>query len=923
VQCGSAVADTGSDDPLNLKAEPMTSMPVRPSVGATPRTAVRLLGRLLGDVIREQHGAALFEEIEEVRRRSVGEHRDGAEDAALATLLRNLPPAESLSLIRAFAIFSQLANIADDHVARLQSLSADHTPLGRLAKGHDLTTLEARKVLSAGALTPVLTAHPTEVRRKSILDREEAIAALLDRLGGRDPLGIEAAEIEAALKREIDILWRTRMLRAVRIAVTDEIDNAVAVMRTTFLPQIPRLKRNLGRLFALPGPLPDIIGLGSWVGGDRDGNPFVNAETLSYALTRQGEAVIDHLLAQLQALAAELSISSELAQASPAVTDLAEASGDPSPHRRDEPYRRAVIGCYGRLAATRNSLLGSGPFRPGPAGLAAYPDAAALARDLDVIAASLIESGCADLAQGRLLDIREAAGIFGFHLASLDLRQNSDVHERTVGELLARAGVCADYAALDEGARIRLLAGELSSPRLLRTPFAAYGPEVLTELSVVDAAARLRVGFGPDSVSNYVISKAATVSDLLEVGVLLKEAGLMTPGAAPDAALRIVPLFETIADLRAAPAVMADYFDLPLAKSLIAAQGGLQEVMIGYSDSNKDGGYLTSNWEIHSAIARLVALGLERGVAMRFFHGRGGAVGRGGGSSFEAIQALPGGAVAHGLRITEQGEVVSSKYGHPLGGLASLETMVAATLLAQLDPVKDAVDDDEGGAVMARLSQAAYAHYRALVYETPGFETYFRQSTPLQEISDLKIGSRPASRTASTRIEDLRAIPWVFSWAQSRVMLPGWYGFGTAVAAERDRAEGLFQLRRLYAGSPFLRATVSNLEMVLAKSNPRIARRYADLVEDRDMADAVFGRILAEWTLTREAVLAITEQKALLERSPQLADSIRLRLPYVDPLNALQIEMLGRHRAGMAEDAVRQSIHLSINGISAGLRNSG
>jgi phosphoenolpyruvate carboxylase len=509
----------------------------------------------------------------------------------------------------------------------------------------------------------------------------------------------------------------------------------------------------------------------------------------------------------------------------------------------------------------------------------------------------------------------------------MDLRQNSDVHERVVGELLVQAGVCEDYASLPEQRRIALLAAELAGPRLLRTPYRAYGEETTKELGVVDAAARLKSAFGEAAIANYVISKAGSVSDLLEAAVLLKEAGLLLPGEQPRAALRIVPLFETIDDLRASVEVMGAYFDLPFAKSLIAAQGNLQEVMIGYSDSNKDGGYLTSNWEIRSGIARLLELGRQRGVAMRFFHGRGGAVGRGGGSSFEAIQALPGGAVAHGIRITEQGEVVSSKYGHPVGGLASLETIAAASILAHLRHAGDTMDSSQedwgGGEILARMSAEAYRAYRGLVYETPDFEVYFRQSTPLQEIADLKIGSRPAARKASNRIEDLRAIPWVFSWSQARVMLPGWYGFGSAAAAERATPEGLARLQKLYSGSPFFRSVVSNLEMVLAKSNLAIARQYANLVEDRTLADAVFERLRAEWERTHAAVLAITGQDALLQGSPQLAESVRLRLPYIDPLNALQIEMLGRHRAGEQDDLVRQSIHLSINGISAGLRNSG
>jgi phosphoenolpyruvate carboxylase len=889
----------------------------RPAADASgsSRTVVRLLGRLLGDVIREQQGQATFDQIEDIRARSVGEHRRGERDAALGEALMGLSLSDMLLLIRGFAIFSQLTNIADDYLLRREGLSQP-SPLEKLTA--DLSSPAARRFLDDAVVTPVITAHPTEVRRKSILDRETAIAGLLDASGAASPA--RAAEIETALKREVRTLWQTRMLRSVRINVSDEIDNAVSIFETTFLPEIPALKRRLGRAFGLEGPLPACFQVGSWVGGDRDGNPFVGAQTLDYALRRQGEAVIDWLLRQLHALGGELSLSDEFTGVSPALLALAAEGHDPNPQRTDEPYRRTLVGCYARLAATRTAVLGRGPARAASVEATPYTAPSELAADLEVVAKSLSENKAADLAQGRLLDVREAVASFGFHLAVVDLRQNSDVHERVVAELLGAAGVVADYLSLPEARRIAVLVAELNSPRLLRSPYRPYAPETTRELDIVDAAARLRQRFGPGAIANYVISKAASVSDMLEVAILLKEAGLFTPGEAPACALRIIPLFETIDDLRASAGVMAAYFDLSLARGILERQGRLQEVMIGYSDSNKDGGYVTSNWEIRTAINGLLALGSARGVDMRFFHGRGGAVGRGGGSSFEAIQAMPAGANRRGIRITEQGEVVSSKYGHPLGGLMSLETIAAAALTADLEHEPDAADGAFAG-VLATMSDEACAAYRALVYETEGFETYFRQSTPLVEIADLKIGSRPASRTASSRIADLRAIPWVFSWSQSRVMLPGWYGFGSATTgAGPARIE---ELARLHAASPFFRSVVSNLEMVLAKSSLPIAARYAELVEDQALAAMVFGRIEAEWRASRDAVLAITGQGALLEANPRLAQSIRLRLPYIDPLNVLQVELLRRHRAGEDDDDIRRGIHMSINGVSAGLRNSG
>ena len=887
----------------------------RPPVSDT-RGGVRLLGRLLGDVIREQEGQGVFDLIEDIRRRSVGAHRQGLSDPALDATLQALTLDQARLLIRGFAIFSQLANIADD--CEVRRLAAAEDPFAELGASRTLPVDAAARFLDVAVLTPVLTAHPTEVRRKSILDRELAITGLLERTDGRP-----GEEAEAQLKREIRTLWQTRMLRPVRLNVTDEIDNAVSIFAITFLTQLPVLKRRLARLAGVDGPMAPCVQVGSWIGGDRDGNPFVNAQTLDYAVSRQGELVIDHLLEQVHLLGSELSLSADFSMISPALEALAEASGDRDDHRDDEPYRRALAGCYARLAATRALATGRPPPRPSHLTGAPYPGPDALLEDLAVVAQSLEAGGGGDLAQGRLADLREAARSFGFHLAVMDLRQNADVHERVVAELLARAGVCPDYLGLSEAARLQLLAAELASPRPLRFPSADYSAETLSEMAVVDAAARLRGRFGEGAIANYVISKTASASDLLEVAILLKEAGLFAPGPAPACALRIVPLFETIQDLRAGAKIMAAYFDLPLARALVAGQGDLQEVMIGYSDSNKDGGYVTSNWEIRSAINALADLFARRGIALRTFHGRGGAVGRGGGPSFEAISALPAGALSHGIRITEQGEVISSKYGHPLAGLLSLETIVAAALQANFAREPDAADGP-GADLLAALSVAACDAYRALVYETPRFEVYFRQSTPLGEIADLKIGSRPASRTQSSRIEDLRAIPWVFSWSQSRVMLPGWYGFGSAVNALTATAlDALERLRGLFAHSRFFRSVVANLEMVLAKSSLPIAARYAGLVEDRDLAEAVFGRIRAEWAATRDAVLAITGQSELLDHDERLGRSVRVRLPYIDPLNVLQVELLRRYRAGAADEGIRRGIHMSINGISAGLRNSG
>uniref|UniRef100_UPI001576425A phosphoenolpyruvate carboxylase n=1 Tax=Sphingomonas bacterium TaxID=1895847 RepID=UPI001576425A len=541
---------------------------------------------------------------------------------------------------------------------------------------------------------------------------------------------------------------------------------------------------------------------------------------------------------------------------------------------------------------------------------------AALRADLVELAHALASGGGATLASGGALGrLIRAVETFGFHLATLDLRQNSDVHERVVAELFKVAGVEADYSALDEAARIALLRGELASPRPLTGPHLVYGDETSSELAIAAAAADAHRRYGREAITTYIISKTATVSDLLEVDVLLKEAGLYRPGDPPSADVMVVPLFETIEDLENGPSVMAAYFALPEVAARVAARGH-QEVMVGYSDSNKDGGYLTSVWSLNEASRALEPVFARAGVAMQLFHGRGGAVGRGGGSAYAAIVAQPAGTVEGRIRITEQGEVIAAKYGTRAAASINLEAIVAATVVTSLAPMQTG-DEARFHEAMRGLSATAFRAYRGLVYETEGFRAFFRQFTPIEEIAGLKIGSRPASRTKSDRIEDLRAIPWVFSWAQTRVMLPGWYGAGAGFAAFED--QGL--LRAMAAEWPFFATTLDNLEMVLAKSDMAIAQRYLSLVEAP--LHPIFDNIRTGWEKARDCLLAITGQSRLLENNPQLDASVRLRLPYIEPLNLLQIELIRRHRAGESDPRIAEGIQLSINAIATALRNSG
>ena len=693
------------------------------------------------------------------------------------------------------------------------------------------------------------------------------------------------------------------------------METALTYLRDVFLPVLPMLYRRWER--ALGRPTASFLRPGTWIGGDRDGNPNVDAGSLRLALSRASGIVIHDYLERVHALGAELSISSEHAQTTPEVNALAARSGDIGGARADEPYRQALTGIYARLAATYSAITGHQPARPARIPADRYAEAEAFRADLEVLQRGLEASGIA-VEAGGLATLIRAVDTFGFHLATLDLRQNADVHERVVAEILAVAGVDKDYLALDEDARIALLLAQLSTHRPLLSPFVDYSDETTKDLEILKAAAEARRCYGARAITTYIISKADGISDMLEVLVLLKEVGLFHPGSPPRADLMVVPLFETIADLERGPSIMRDWFALPELEGLLA--DGRQEVMVGYSDSNKDGGYLTSVWTLHRASEALAGIFQEAGIGMQLFHGRGGAVGRGGGSSFSAILAQPHGTVQGRIRITEQGEVIAAKFGTRDGGAATLEAMAAATLYASLaPPALDTGDHDRFASAMDGLSHQAFSAYRSLVYDTEGFRTFFRQMTPIAEIATLKIGSRPASRTKSDRIEDLRAIPWVFSWAQARVMLPGWFGVGDALAGFED--QGL--LREMAASWPFFRVTLDNMEMVLAKSDMEIASLYADLVEDQALGKQIFGRIRDGWHRTHDMLLKVTGQSRLLENHPALDNSIKLRLPYIEPLNFLQVELLRRHRAGDSSEQVIEGIQLSLNAIATALRNSG
>jgi phosphoenolpyruvate carboxylase len=921
---------------------------------------IRLLGRILGDVIREQESVQAYELIEQIRTLSVAFRRDADHEAdrALKKLLKSLSGDQTVSVIRAFTYFSHLANLAEDrhHIRR----RAIHERAGDTQEGSievamsrlrwaGISTKTISGTLAKSYVSPVLTAHPTEVQRKSILDAERDIAQLLS---ARDEIKARAASFdskkdaltprelaanEAQMRARVMQLWQTRLLRYSKLTVADEIENALSYYESTFLREIPKLYAELEHLLGQE-PVHTFLRMGQWIGGDRDGNPNVSAQTLEYALRRQAEVALRHYLTEVHYLGGELSISGMLADCTPEMKALAESSPDQNEHRKDEPYRRALTGIYARLAANLKDLTGTDAARHAVAPQNPYRQAEDFVAELRVIEASLKANHAAALITQRLQPLLRAVEVFGFHLATVDLRQSSDKHEEVVAELLSTARIHSSYSSLDEMAKRTLLVGLLNDARTLQVHGAGYSAHTQKELAIFAMAKVMRERFGANAIRHYIISHTETVSDLLEVLLLQKEVGLMrgTLDAQAVCDLIVVPLFETIEDLRNAAPIMQAFYALPGITELVTRSGCEQDIMLGYSDSNKDGGIFTSNWELYRAEIALVELFDELNAAksesaqirLRMFHGRGGTVGRGGGPSYQAILAQPPGTVRGQIRLTEQGEVIGSKYANPEIGRRNLETLVAATLEATLlQPTKSATTAFLESA--AELSQSSMAAYRALVYDTPGFTEYFFSSTPIREIAELNIGSRPASRKATEKIEDLRAIPWGFSWGQCRLTLPGWFGFGSAVQAfihggpPNSVKERTALLQKMYKQWPFFNTLLSNMDMVMSKSDLALASRYSELVGDARLRRKIFAAIETEWHSTAKALATITGEKHRLANNTALQRSIRHRFPYIDPLHHLQVELVRRYREGKADERVQRGIHISINGIAAGLRNTG
>lgn len=907
------------------------------------RADIRLLGAILGDTVREQNGDEVFDLVERARVESFRVRRSEIDRTELARMFDGIDIHRAIPVIRAFSHFALLANVAEDiHRERRRAIhvSAGEPPqdsslAATYAKldGAELDSATVADALRGALISPVITAHPTETRRRTVFVTQHRITQLMRLHAEGHTETDDGRNIERELRRQVLTLWQTALIRLSRLQITDEIEVGLRYYAAAFFQVIPQVNAEVRDALRKRWPDTDLLAApilrpGSWIGGDRDGNPNVTGDVVRQATSSAAFTALSHYLEELIALEQDLSMSARLVAVTPGLAELAEGCGEQA--RADEPYRRAVRVIRARLTATGAEILDRQPQHELDLGLAPYSTPAELQADLDTIDESLRTHGSALLAEDRLALLREGVSVFGFHLSGLDLRQNSDVHEEVVGELLAWAGVHPDYVSLPEDERVALLADELGTRRPLVGDRAQLSDLARKELEVIAAATHAVGRYGPAAVPNYVISMCRSVSDVLEVAILLKEAGLLdASGPEPYCPVAISPLFETIDDLHNGADILNAMLELPLYRAVVDAQGGCQEVMLGYSDSNKDGGYLASSWAVYRAELALVEVARKAGIRLRLFHGRGGTVGRGGGPSYQAILAQPPGAVNGSLRLTEQGEVIAAKYAEPQAARRNLESLVAATLESTLLDVEGLGDAAEPAyAVLDEVATLAQRAYAELVHETPGFVEYFMASTPVSEIGSLNIGSRPTSRKPTSSISDLRAIPWVLAWSQSRVMLPGWYGTGSAfeqwiAAGPESDDDRVAILHELYERWPFFRSVLSNMAQVLAKSDLGLAARYAELVEDEELRHRVFDKIVDEHRRTIAMHKLITGQDDLLADNPALARSVFNRFPYLEPLNHLQVELLRRYRSGDDDELVQRGILLTMNGLASALRNSG
>ena len=886
---------------------------------AVVQEEVLILTELLEDITKNMLAPETFDKIMQLKNLSTSEDYQG-----LNKLVTSLSNEEMIYISRYFSILPLLINISEDvdlayEINHQNNVDQDY--LGKLSTTIKMVAEKenAAEILEQLNVVPVLTAHPTQVQRKSMLDLTNHIHTLLRKY--RDvKLGlINKEKWHTDLRRYIEIIMQTDMIREKKLKVTNEITNVMEYYQSSFLNAVPRLTAEYKKLAKEQGielQHPKPITMGMWIGGDRDGNPFVTAETLNKSALTQCEVIMNYYDEKIYNLYREFSLSTSIVNVSDKVREMALKSQDNSIYREKELYRRALFDIQAKMQATKTYLIEDKDVHP------RYATADEFYQDLLAIRDSLLENKGEYLISGEFVELMQAVEIFGFYLASIDMRQDSSVHEACVAELLASAGINDHYSDLSEDEKCALLLKELEEdPRILSATHAEKSELLEKELSIFKAARKLKDKLGENVIRQTIISHATSVSDMLELAIMLKEVGLVD---AQKARVQIVPLFETIEDLDHSEETMRRYFSLPLAKKWIASKDNYQEIMLGYSDSNKDGGYLSSCWTLYKAQQQLTAIGDEFGVKVTFFHGRGGTVGRGGGPTYEAITSQPLKSIKDRIRLTEQGEVIGNKYGNKDAAYYNLEMLVSAAINRMITKKKsDTNTSNRYEAIMDQVVDRSYDIYRDLVFGNEHFYDYFFESSPIKAISSFNIGSRPAARKTITEIGGLRAIPWVFSWSQSRVMFPGWYGVGSSFKEFIDQdPKNIEFLRDMYQNWPFFQSLLSNVDMVLSKSNMNIAFEYAKLCEDEEV-QAIYYTILDEWQLTKDVILAIEGYDELLAENSYLKDSLNYRMPYFNILNYIQLELIKRQRRGELSADEEKLIHTTINGIATGLRNSG
>ncbi|RMD79236.1 MAG: phosphoenolpyruvate carboxylase [Gammaproteobacteria bacterium] len=922
------------------------------------RARVKLLGTLLGNVLRAQAGGRVYAAVESLRRGYVSLHREDnlRKRARLSRLINRLDPETLTHVVRAFSTYFGLVNLAEEgyqHQCRRRLVaqggplwvgSFDHT-LRRLRE-EGVSAEQLARLLGELRYIPVFTAHPTEAKRRTIMEALRRIFLTAERLD--DPrLGKEEkAEVVEELEAQIQILWKTDEVRAHRPQVRDEIRHGLFYFQESLFEAVPRvyrgLEKALARIYGEEGralAVPSFLRFGSWIGGDRDGNPYVTPETTATAVRLHQRTVLLEYLTRVRALSHVLTHSERLCRPSPAFLEslvrdearYARRAFRDAPERfRHEPYRRKLYLMRYRLERNLVAVKARLEEEALPVGVEdGYTGAEELLADLHLIRDSLRSHGDAKVAAGELQDLIRLVETFGFHLVHLDIRQESSRHSQAAAEILAQWGL--DYPAMDEAQRLATLSRFIQAGATPPLDRRRLSPEARDCLEVLELMGALRREVSAEAFGAYVVSMTHSASHVLEVMFLARLAGLVArePGGW-RCELRVCPLFETIEDLAHIRPVLERLLDEPVYRALLRASGDQQEVMLGYSDSCKDGGILASAWRLYEAQKRITAIAAERGIRCLLFHGRGGTIGRGGGPTHESILAQPPGTVQGGIKFTEQGEVLSYKYSNPETAVYELTMGATGLILASRGLIAPVAEDDPAHlAVMEELARIGEEAYRDLVDRTPGFLDYFYEATPVNEIGLLNIGSRPTHRKREVRSrESIRAIPWVFGWAQSRHTLPAWYGIGSALerwcAGDAARLERLRQMHRAW---PFFHALLSNTQMALFKADMAIAREYSTLCQDRAAAAAIYGAIRKEYERTVAQVLAVAQIGQLLEENPALAFSLSRRNPYLDPLNHIQITLLRRYRHPALSEEERRiwldPLLRSINAISAGMRNTG